>query len=208
MLGVGAVLMSVFAVWAASLPAAAAFDVPRMVLDGDDSPGGLDLATARVHEVGFHPGGPRMLRVRIGMYDPWRTETLSDPDTAIWVQFDTNGDDVVERWLSVDTSAGGSLFAEMHDARTSTASEVGSVRRPNARTLQLELPFRLLRTGPRGFRWEVISGFHAAGHPYCGDGGTSGGGTFAIICVDQLPDDDWAIEGDPPWLVRSLRPRS
>ncbi len=146
--GVGNFLVAVAAGAVFLLASGPAWADTKVVTDGNDVSGPLDIKSAS-----HGHAGKKFLIHTVSMYEPFSSSFLQG-GKSITFQFDTSGRSTTfERYVFVSWS-GGKLRAfvanKTHDIGTA------SVSRPNARTLRVKIPMRLIKQD-YGYRWMVGS---------------------------------------------------
>jgi hypothetical protein len=145
--------------------------------DRNDTRGRLDI-----RQLTQGHAGPGAVVHRISMFERFSSELLRPDRGGLVIAFDTNGRvSEPERFLVVEHRRG-ELRAVLFSARTFRRVGRAGVSRPNARSIELTIPKRLLGS-PAGYRWVAYTILGAAG-------GCRG------FCVDFVPNS--LLRRDPP----------
>jgi hypothetical protein len=172
-----------------------AVEVPRSttitttVTDEDDTYGPLDLSRV-THQITYTTLRGRVrLSYAIRTYLPFDAGSLDPRQRRFVLELDTDGQPGSERNVRI-SSRGGRLTAEVISNASRKVIATVDVTRPNARTLWITGPRRLI--GAHRFFW--YSNFHADRSRHCGwsDG-------YPITCQDDVPDDGWIRLDRPAW---------
>jgi hypothetical protein len=184
-----------------SAPAAAmpgprrAVEVPRSttitttVTDEDDTYGPLDLSRV-THQITYTTLRGRVrLSYAVRTYLPFDAGSLDPRHRMFVLELDTDGHPGSERNVRI-SSRGGRLTAEVISNASRKVIAAVDVTRPNARTLWITGPRRLI--GAQRYFW--YSDFHADRSRHCGwsDG-------YPITCQDDVPADGWIRLDRPAW---------
>lgn len=139
---------------------------PQTVLDGDDSPGGLDLVAARQRDRARH------VVLKLVTYETWTELGGSLGMTYVGFEFDLDGDRRLERCLEIGTD--GTMTAYMYRDFRGCAlgfeeSKIGSreAQRPDTHSVKITIPKRWLGRGVKTFRWRAVTSFEEEGHEEC-----------------------------------------
>jgi hypothetical protein len=200
-MGAACSLALAFTTLVPSAPAAAipgprrAAEVPRSttitttVTDEDDTYGPLDLSRV-THQITYTTLRGRVrLSYAIRTYLPFDAGSLDPRQRRFVLELDTDGQPGSERNVRI-SSRGGRLTAEVISNASRKVIAIVDVTRPNARTLWITGPRRLI--GAHRYFW--YSDFHANRSRHCGwsDG-------YPITCQDDVPDDGWIRLDRPAW---------
>ncbi len=139
------------------------------VLDGDDSPGRLDLSAAR-HGHHTTDSGRRLLKHRVVTYERWRARLLSSDNTYVLLSLDPFGGNAW-RFVKVTANDEGQLRAVMVKGREPNQHVVGEVRvwRQDRHNLTVAFPRRHLGNNVGGYRWDVLTSYQKSGDEQCGE---------------------------------------
>jgi hypothetical protein len=141
----------------------------QTVLDGDDSPGPLDLVAARhrhvVHDTGA--GRERLLVFRFVTYEGWSNDALNGPSNYVYIAFRDR-----ERCIEIYLTPEGALEGRMihYGCRSIPGRPIGEsipVTRPDAHSARLALPKRLLGGDTSNYVWHIATSYEREGDPNC-----------------------------------------
>lgn len=149
------------------------------VTDPDDTPGALDV---RSISYGHSDGG--LVTHRLVMWNNWKNGTLRGSASKIILTFNTDEDSIKERGLTIDIFQG-SLFAEMRCYCGGREVIVGyaKVWRPDAASIKVAIPKRLLKKSLASYRWRASTYFATSSHPIC-----HVGNGVQTMCRDVSPN--------------------
>jgi len=156
---------------------AVALAVPGMaraagIADPDDVHGKLDIAS-----VSQEHGATGPVVHTITTYGPWRSRAIALRRSSFFlIDFDTAGDARAERIALVYRDHGVLRVAVV--TRKGHLLGFGSATRPNARSIRVSVPRKLLGK-PNGYHWRLFSVYFGAG---CAAG-----------CVDRAPNSGQAL---------------
>jgi hypothetical protein len=180
----------------------ATVEVPRSttitttVTDEDDTYGPLDISRV-THQITYTTLRGRVrLSYAVRTYLPFDAGSLDPRQRMFVLELDTDGQPGSERNVRM-SSRGGELTAEVISNATRKVIATVDVTRPNAQTLWISGPRRLI--GARRSFW--VSDFHADRSRHCGwsDG-------YPITCQDDVPDAGWIRLDRPAWPRNPDRP--
>jgi hypothetical protein len=173
----------------------ATVEVPRSttitttMTDEDDTYGPLDMSGV-THQITYtNLRGRVRLSYAVRTYLPFDAGSLNPQQRRFVLELDADGQPGSERNVRI-SSRGGQLTAEVISNATRKVIAIVDVTRPNAQTLWITGPRRLI--GARRYFW--YSDFHADRSRHCGwnDG-------YPITCQDDVPDDGWIRLDRPAW---------
>ena len=156
--------------------------------DPDDSPGPLDVATAR-HGHARLDTGRRLISHKLVTYEPWETELLADPAFHIDFRFSNDTDGRFERRLRVDVAEDGqTLVAEMRNLETDKVIGFALAWRSSERGIVVLFPKGWIKRGAlEHYRWSAFAASVSVPpgepHPDCEFEGE------VISCNDVVPNE-------------------
>lgn len=160
--------------------ASAALADRRVVRDGDDARGRLDVKVAVAGHKSTGKSGHDLVRHRLTTFAPWGRKVLGDASTDVQFLFDTDDDHAADVQVTVDLRRG-RLVALETDLDSGTSVGRARVWRPNRRSVAIALPKRNLGGGD--YRWYAATAFHRDGSKACGTSGDA-----VAICGDRVPN--------------------
>lgn len=173
----------------AALVAPAAADVTT-VLDGDDSPGRLDIAAAQAGHY-TTAGGARWLRHRVVTYERWSNAVLDHSEENRRVSFffkrGPGIDDFYQVW--VRAGADGQLVGKMRRGQEPHITTIGWVRvwRPDRHSVTIAFPKRYLGRNLTSYRWSVGTSYEDESSSRCaGDPDEDFVVPEPAVCPDDL----------------------
>ncbi len=132
----------------ASLAATPALADSTAVVDADDVADVMDMAEA-AH---MHTEERGVVAHSLSTYDPWASDEFF---TAEWFFYVPGGPRGADRTLTVSQNPDGSFRAAVYD-RSGTIRGFANVHRPDDRTIQVELPTRLVGRAIGRYRWKAF----------------------------------------------------
>ena len=142
------------------------------IADPDDVHGKLDIASVSQEHAAAGP-----VVHTITTYGPWRSRAIALRRSSFFLfDFDTTGDARAERVALVYRDHGVLRVAVL--SRKGRLLGFGSATRPNARSIRVSIPRKLLGK-PNGYHWRLFSVYFGAG---CSAG-----------CVDRAPNSGQAL---------------
>jgi hypothetical protein len=169
--------------------AARSTTITTTVTDEDDTYGPLDISEV-THQITYTTLRGRVrLSYAVETYLPFDAGALDPRHRMFVVELDTDGQPGSERNVRISTRSG-QLTAEVISNATREVIATVDVSRPNAQTLRITGPRRLI--GARRYFW--YSNFHADHSRHCGwsDG-------YPVTCQDDVPEDGWIRLDRPAW---------
>ena len=157
-----------------------AFADRQKVRDEDDSPGALDIRS-----VAHKHGERRLLVHNLSTYEEWSSSTLEVGSQISWY-FRYGGK--LRRTGITRAAEDGTLYTEILKGSTNRILGFAKTWRPDAESVRIELPRRLLGRGVSQYRWYVTTVFHQDDHPDCGLDGSA-----VVECFDRAPDRGWIL---------------
>ena len=148
-------------------------------IDPDDSSSQLDIKSIEQRH-----GGRGLLVHRITTFEEWDASTLSEPENSFELSLQYRGH---YRFIHIDVADDGSLFAEINHPTKGAVLGYAKIWRPDTRTVQIEIPKRLLSSEVQGYKWNAQSSFHDEASEDCSNDNDG----HVLICNDTAPDSGW-----------------